>query len=298
MKDAVSMPDWNQMRALLATVEAGSLSAAAKRLGLTQPTLGRQVAALEQSLGITIFERLGRRLVLTAAGHQLVSHLREMGEAASRVAMTAAGQSQSVEGSVRITAADVYAAYVLTPVLAKLKTAAPGIEIEVFAVNSISDLMRREADIAIRHVRPDQEGLIARRCTDRYGWIYGAPAYLDRIGRPRSPADLINAELVGSADGNEGFIEEMRKRGVVLGPRNFRWSTQSGVAGWEWVRRGLCLGPMVDSVAEATGGVEAVLPDMAPIPVPVWLVTHRELNTSRRIRLVFDLLAEHFSGRP
>lgn len=297
MNEAV-VPDWNQMRALLATVEAGSLSAAARRLGLTQPTLGRQVAALEADLGITIFERLGRKLVLTEAGQQLVTHLREMGEAANRVAMTAAGQSQSVEGSVRITAADIYAAYVLPPVLAKLRAAAPGIDVEVLAVNSISDLMRREADIAIRHVRPDQEGLIARRCPDRLGWIYGAPDYLDRIGRPRSPADLAGAELVGSSEGNAGLIEELRQRGIVLGPRNFRWSTQSGVSGWEWVRNGLCLGAMVDAVAEATGGVEAVLPDMAPITVPVWLVTHRELHTSRRIRLVFDLLADHFSGRP
>jgi DNA-binding transcriptional LysR family regulator len=272
------LTDWNGYRALLATVEAGSLSAAARRLGLTQPTLGRQVAALEASL-------------------QLVAPLRDMGEAAERLAMVAAGQSQSVEGVVRITAADIYAAYVLPPILARLRAEAPGISIEVMAVNSISDLIRREADIAIRHVRPEQDGLVARRCADTTAHIYASPAYLDRVGRPQVPGDLEKLEFAGSADSNEGFSAEMRKRGVTLGPANFQLATQSGVAAWEWVRAGICLSPMVDSVAVATGGVEVVLPQLEPIAVPVWLVTHRELHTSRRIRMVFDLLAESFGGR-
>lgn len=285
--------DWNGMRALLATVETGSLSAAARRLGLTQPTLGRQVAALEQSLGLTIFERVGRSLVLTEAGQQLVAHVRDMGAAADRLAMAAQGQSQSDEGVVRITAADIYAAYVLPPILERLRREAPGIAIEVMAVNSISNLVRREADIAIRHVRPEQDGLLARRCRDTAAHIYGAPRYLDRIGRP---PDFAIADFAGSIEHNNNFTEEMRRRGVALGPHNFRLATQSGVAAWEWVRAGLCLSPMPDSVALATGGVELVLPEMEPIAVPVWLVTHRELHTSRRIRLVFDVLAESFSG--
>jgi DNA-binding transcriptional LysR family regulator len=292
MDDGTRLPDWNQLRALLATVEAGSLSAAARRLGLTQPTLGRQVAALEQSLRITIFERVGRSLVLTEAGQQLVTHVRAMGAAADQVAVTAAGQSQSVEGVVRITAADIYAAYVLPPMLERLREAAPGITLEVMAVNSISDLVRREADIAIRHVRPEQDGLVARRCRDTAARIYGAPDYLDRVGRPEEVADLAGSAFAGSVEDNSGFIEEMQRRGVTLGPGNFPLATQSGVAAWEWVRRGICLSPMVESVAEATGGVEVVLPKLDPIAVPVWLVTHRELRTSARIRLVFDVLAE------
>lgn len=292
MDERSNLPDWNQLRALLTTVEAGSLSAAARQLGLTQPTLGRQVAALEQDLGVTLFERVGRRLALTEAGQQLVAHLREMGAAAERVSAVAAGQSQSVEGVVRITAADVYAAYVLPPILRELRAAAPGITIEVLAVNSISDLIRREADIAIRHVRPEQDGLVARRCRDTDAHIYGAPDYLDRVGRPQRDTDLAAAEFAGSMEGNTDFIEEMRKRGVLLGPANFRLATQSGVAAWEWVRAGLCLSPMLDSVAKTTGGAEIVLPALESISVPVWLVTHRELHTNRRIRLVFDMLAE------
>jgi len=283
------------MRALLTTVEAGSLSAAAKRLGLTQPTLGRQVAALEESLGLAIFERVGRNLVLTEAGQRLVADLREMGAAAERVALSAAAQSQSVEGVVRITTADIYAGHVLPPLLDKIRREAPAISVQVLATGSISDLLRREADIAIRHVRPDQDGLIARRCRDTAARIYGTPDLIARLGHPRNGAALAQADFVGALDNNDDFIAEMNRRGVALGPDNFRLATQSGMTGWEWVRKGMCLGAMVEAVARQTPEVEIVVPSIEPIPVPVWLVTHRELHTSRRIRLVFDMLVEHFS---
>lgn len=295
MKEMPGPIDWNQMRALLATVEAGSLSAAARRLGLTQPTLGRQVAALEEDLGIAVFERVGRRLILTEAGQRLVADLREMGAAADRVAMSAAAQSQSVEGVVRITAADIYAGHVLPPLLAEVRKAAPGITLEVLATGSISDLLRREADIAIRHVRPDQDGLIARRCRDTAAYVYGTPDLLDRLGRPSNGVELARCEMSGAIDGIEPFIAEMRQRGVPLSRANFPLLTQSGMTGWEWVCRGICLGPMVEAVARQTPEVEIAVPAIDPIPVPVWLVTHRELHTSRRIRLVFDMLVEHFS---
>lgn len=295
MSDPPNSPDWNQMRALLATVEAGSLSAAARRLGLTQPTLGRQVAALEESLGLAIFERVGRSLVLTEAGQRLVVDLRDMGEAAQRVAISAAAQSQSVEGVVRITTADIYAGHVLPPLLEKLREAAPGIRVEVLATGSISDLLRREADIAIRHVRPEQDGLIAKRGKDTMAYVYGTPDLLEQMGQPRNGEELARGDFVGDMNGNDDFIAQMRERGVPLSAANFRFATQSGMTGWEWARKGMCLAAMVEAVALVTPEVRIAVPSIAPIPVPVWLVTHRELHTSRRIRLVFDMLVEHFS---
>ncbi len=295
MKAMPLNPDWNQMRALLTTVEAGSLSAAAKRLGLTQPTLGRQVAALEESLGLAIFERVGRSLVLTEAGQRLVADLRDMGAAAERVALSAAAQSQSVEGVVRITTADIYAGHVLPPLLDRIRREAPAITVQVLATGSISDLLRREADIAIRHVRPDQDGLIARRCKDTAAYVYGTPELLDRLGRPKNGEELARGEFAGALEGNDDFIAEMQRRGVPLGPDNFRLATQSGMTGWEWVRKGMCLGAMVEAVARQTPEVEIAVPAIEPIAVPVWLVTHRELHTSRRIRLVFDMLVDFFS---
>jgi DNA-binding transcriptional LysR family regulator len=289
------LPDWNQLRALLATVEAGSLSAAAKPLGLTQPTLGRQVAALEDQLGIAIFERVGRRLVLTEAGQQLVGHLRDMGEAAERVALTATGQSQAIEGVVRITTADIYAGHVLPPLMDRIRREAPGIRLEVLATGSISDLLRREADIAIRHVRPEQDGLIARRCKDTQAYIYGTPDLLERMGRPTTGEALARGVFVGAMQGNDDFIAQMVARGVPLSEANFHFATQSGMTGWEWVRKGMCLGGMVEAVGRLTPEVVVAVPDVEPISVPVWLVTHRELHTSRKIRLVFDMLVEFFS---
>lgn len=288
--------DWNQMRALLATVEAGSLSGAARKLGLTQPTLGRQVAALERRLGVTLFERVGRGLVLTQAGRELIGPLRAMGEASDTIALVASRQSQGVEGLVRITASDVYAQYLLPPVLLKLRQVAPGIVIDVVASNEVEDLIRRKADIAIRHVPPQEAELIARRLPDTLAKIYGTPELIDGIGRPVDQAALSSAEFVGFSGGMEIIIAELNRHGLALSAKNFPLVTNSGLVGWDWVQRGMLLGLMMETVAERTPEVEDAWPAFAGVPVPTWLATHRELRTSRRIRVVFDLLAEALAG--
>lgn len=287
----MQQPDWNHLRAFLATVETGSLSAAARSLGLTQPTLGRQVAALEQELGVLLFERVGRSLAPTLAGRELFESARSMGEAASRLSIIASGQSQSIEGLVRITASDIIAAYVLPPILQQLHAVAPGIEVEIVAANEVRDLMRREADIAIRHVRPEQPDLIARRCRGTTAHLYGATSYLDAHGRPATGADLAEARFIGYSEA-DGLVTELNARGVPVTRRNFQWNTGSVVTAWEMIRQGLGIGVMFRDVAAGAPGVEPVLPDLAPFDVPIWLAVHRELHTSRRIRLAFDLLAE------
>lgn len=286
--------DWNQVRAFLATVETGSLSAAARALGSTQPTLSRQVAALEADLGVMLFERVGRSLSLTQSGRELFAHVRAMGDAAHRISMVASGQSQTVEGLVRITASDIVSAYTLPAILERLHETAPGIDIEVVVSNDITDLMRREADIAIRHVHPDQPGLIARQCRGTSGHLYAATSYLDRHGRPRSVDDLARAEFVGLTV-TERFLAELNARGLPLSEHNLRWRTASIIVAWEMVKQGLGIGVMAREVAAATPGIELVLPDLDPFPIPIWLAAHRELHTSRRIRLVFDVLAEALS---
>ncbi|WP_027235266.1 LysR family transcriptional regulator [Leisingera caerulea] len=289
-------PDWNHIRAFLATAETGSLSAAARKLGLTQPTLSRQVAALEAELGVLLFERVGRALALTEAGHELLTHSRKMGEAANGLRLAATGQAQSIEGTVRITASDVMSAHVLPPVLHQLRQRAPRLTIDVVAANDIRDLMRREADIAIRHVRPEQPELIARLVQEATARFYAAPSYLERRGRPALPADLAAHDFVGFADVDRS-IAFMAPLGIHLTADNFRIRSTSGLASWELVKQGFGVCPMMDDVAAVTPGVERLLPGMEPLTFPVWLTTHRELHTSRRIRLVFDLLAEFFAAR-
>jgi len=150
--------DWNRARAFLVTAEEGSLSAAARALGMAQPTLGRQVDALEAELDVVLFERVGRGLELTPSGLELLEHVRSMGEAANRVSLTAAGQSQSIEGTICIAASETYAAILLPPILVKLRRLEPGIHIEIVASSKPSDLRRREADIAIRNFAPSGPG--------------------------------------------------------------------------------------------------------------------------------------------
>ncbi len=286
--------DWNQVRAFLATVEEGSLSAAARALGSTQPTLGRQVSALEQELGVTLFERIGRSMQLTAAGAELLDHVRAMGEAASRISLTASGQSQAVEGRVKITASDLMASVTLPPIIAELTRRAPRLQIEVIAANEIQDILRREADIAIRHVRPDQPDLIARLIQDATGRFYASRAYLDRVGRPRNIEELAKLDFVGVGDDQQMF-SYFKPLGLHLSSDNIRVSSANFHTSWEFARLGLGVIPMDDRLARLYPEMEVVLPALEALSYPVWLTTHRELHTSRRIRVVFDHLAEHLS---
>ena len=285
--------DWNHVRAFLATAEEGSLSAAACVLAQTQPTLGRQVATLEEKLGVVLFERVGRSLSLTQSGLELLEHVRAMGDAASRISLTASGQSQTIEGNVRITASDAMSAYFLPPVLKKLRQVAPGLTVEIVASNTVRDLQQREADIAIRHIRPEQPDLIAKLVRETTAHLYASTRFLDEQGRPSSADDLKNVVFIGF-ETSDLLISGLNELGLSLTNENFKLVSNSGVATWEMVKHGLGIGVMVREVAEMTPDIELILPGLAPIPVPIWLVTHRELHTSRRIRLVFDILADAF----
>ncbi|ODS00251.1 LysR family transcriptional regulator [Methyloceanibacter methanicus] len=286
--------DWNQVRAFLATAEEGSFSGGARVLGLTQPTLGRQVAALEQDLGVLLFERFGRSLELTPSGLELLEHVRVMGDAAHRVSLAASGQSQTIEGVVRVTATNVFAVYLLPPVIEHLHEIAPKLEIDIVASNELRD-RRREADIAIRHVRPVEPDLVARLVNESDGSLYASQRYLKRYGRPRSPADLTGHYFVGSSNQQE-MVNYLTRLGISPARENFRFGTDCALVMWEMARQGLGMCLMATTVAARTPGMEPVFPDLAPMTFPTWLVAHRELYTSRRIRLVYDVLAEFLSN--
>ncbi|SDR31565.1 LysR family transcriptional regulator [Pseudovibrio sp. Tun.PSC04-5.I4] len=286
--------DWNQARAFLVTAEEGSLSAAARALGLTQPTLGRQVTALEEALGVTLFERAGRSLTLTQSGMELLDHVKSMGEAASRISLTASGQSQEIDGHVCISASDAMAAFILPPILKHLRASAPGIEVEIVATNSVSDLQQREADIAIRHVRPEQPDLIAKLVKESFALFYASKGYLDKKGRPQSTGNLSNHNFIGF-DRPDRFLKHFSQTNLPLTTQNFKLTTMSGVVGWELARNDLGIIIMLEEIGEKFPDMEQVLPSFDPFPVPIWLATHRELHTSQRIRLVFDLLADALS---
>lgn len=283
--------DWNRVRAFLVTVEEGSLSAAARALGLAQPTLGRQVTALEEELGVALFERAGRGLVLTPAGLALVDHARAMGAAATKLSLAASGRTQAIEGRISITASEFYAAHLLPGILIRMRAEAPGIEVEIVGSNQMVDLIRREADIAIRNARPAQADLVARKIGDDTGALCAAKTYLDRIGRPQGKAGLAAADFIGFTP--PGRIAEMLAGlGYPVTERSFVLHSANHLVQWEMIRAGLGIGIAPLRAIRADPALEEVLPGETPIPFPVWLTTHRDLHTSRRVRLVFDMMAE------
>jgi len=283
--------DWNQLRTFLVAAEAGTLSAAARRLGLSQPTVSRQVASLEAALGVTLFERAGKGLVLTQAGAGLLADARAMGAAADRLSLTAAGQASDAVGRVSVSASDAMAALVLPRVLHRVRVAAPGVQVELLSSNALSDLLRREADIAVRHVRPHEPELIGRLVHEATASFYASADWVQRNGHPRTAAEAAGAAFIGYDRGGR-YLEHLAGLGLELAPDRFPVMSTNSVVGWEMVRAGLGIGVMMDRIAEGTPGVVRVLDALPAVRFPVWLVTHRELRTAKRIRVVYDILAE------
>ncbi len=297
--DAISF-DWNQIRAFLATVEEGTFSAAARALKTTQPTIGRQIAELEDRLGVTLLERSVKGPKLTEAGETLLHHVRAMSDAATLISMAAARQSTEISGKVRITAADMLTVGLLPELLHPLRQTAPGLRLELLPSNDIKDLLRREADIAVRHVRPEQPELIARHIGDLKAHLYASRSYLDRVGRPKTPRDIAEHDFVGIPDSG-GVLATLQNLGIPLTDSNVVITSDSGVVISACLKAGFGMSLLPAALCDRDPELEKVLPELPTPQFPVWLVTHRELQTSNRIRVVFDQLAlglKHAAHRP
>ncbi len=279
------------MRGFIATAEAGSLSAAARRLGLTQPTLSRQVSALEERLRLTLFERIGKKLVLTETGLDLLHHGKRMAEAADALSLAATGRSETIGGLVSISASDGAAVHLLPPIVKRLRSIAPQVSIEIVASNALSDLRRREADIAVRHVRPQEPDLIGKHIRDASAHFYASKSWVAKNGLPTHPDDVKGAPFI-SFDRSGRFADYLQGLGVEVTADSFPALSENSLAAWELVKQGLGIGVMMDDIAVRSEGLVQVLTNIPALSFPIWLVTHRELRTSRRIRLVFDVLAE------
>jgi len=286
--------DWNHIRAFHATATTGSLSAAARQLGLTQPTLSRQVASLEVALGVALFERVGRKLVLSQIGAEMLERIGVMADAADLAAITASGRVKEISGKVSISATDTYSAFILPAMIERIRKEAPQITIAIVASNALSNLHRRDADIAIRHVAPDRSGLIGQHVRDTEAHFYASDAWLARNGVPSRLADLTDAGLIALED-TARFARYLQDIGIPVDPADFRLVANSSVVVWEMVKRGMGVAPMLQEIADRTPGVTRLLPDMPPISVPIWLVTHAEMQSSPRICLVQGILAEELA---
>ena len=283
--------DWNNALAFLVTAEEGSLSAAGRALGIAQPTVGRQVAALEKELDVILFDRVGKQLVLTEIGLELLEYLRQMSEAASRVSIAASGRSQEIDGEVCISATDSIAALCLPPIIKKLRACYPGIKIKVIASNELTNLGQKEADIAIRNTQPTHPDLVAKKVCDAAARLYGSIEYIDKLGRPITAAKLTNAEFAWFDRSNES-IKPLQNLGLSITQDNFSVISENHLVQWENTKLGIALGIMIEAVGDKEPLVERVLPDSEVIIFPIWLVAHKQLKSSKRVRVVFDMLAD------
>lgn len=281
--------DWNLIKSFVTVAETGSLSAAARKLSASQPTLGRHIAELEQALDITLFRRGRRGYELTEAGSTLFERGKAVSEQASAFSRLALGSVEAIEGTVRIAASEVVAAYVLPEITARLGIEEPGIEVEIVASNQVENLLRRDADIAIRMVKPGQNELLARKVCDIRLCACAAKSYLDRRGRPLQPADLVEHALVGF-DRSDEMIRGFTQYGIPVTRNSFRFRADNQIVLWEAVRAGNGIGLGQEPLADRDPLMEKVLPGL-PLPVlPVWLAMHRDVRTSVRIRRVADFL--------
>lgn len=283
--------DWNHARAFLATAQAGSYSAAAAKLKVSQPTLSRQVAALEEELGVALFERAGRGIEPTPTGLDLIEHVQAMAEAANQLALSASGHANSLSGTVCLSVTETMAFFVLAPLLKKLRATHRGIHFEVVVSNQASDLRRREADIAIRHVEPTHPELIARKLPQLFANLYAHESYLDSLGAAPDFATLSQAQYIGFAD-NQRLLDMLQSLGLALTKDNFAILTENHLLHWSLIQGGFGIGIMPESIAEGQPGIRKALPEFPPLPYDTWLVTHRELRTNRRIKTVYDFLAD------
>ena len=287
--------DWNRARAFLVTAEEGSLAAAARSLGMTQPTLGRQVAALEKEIGLDLFTRRGRGLELTPNGIKLLEHVRLMGNAANQFSLSASGKSDVIEGEVSITASELFSTFILPPIVKALRETEPGIEIDIYATNEQRDLNRREADIAIRSSRPTQPELIAKRLCSVRGHLYAAKSYLRQLGEPRSIAELNKANFIDTEKPGR-LMNLLNSQGFSLTTRNFPVISNSHNVQWELVKQGMAISATVEEIGDNEPLVERVVISNLPlITMDLWLVTHNELRTNLRIRRVFDFMVSEFA---
>ena len=297
----IRAPTWDELRTFVEVVHDGSLSGAARKLGLTQPTVGRHIDALEAALGLALFTRSPRGLTPTTAALALAPHAEAMAASAVALARAASGEAAADRGVVRVTASDVVGCEVLPPILAAFRAAHPGIAVELALTNRNEDLARRDADIAVRMVRPTQSGLFARRIGAARINLYAHRDYLARFGKPLSLADLPSHCVIGFDRDNRSFraAGDFAQR---LTREDFGFRCDSDLAQLAALRAGVGIGGCQENIARRSPELVAVLPNAIQYALEIWLVMHEDLKATRRLRLLFDRLAagltDYAKGRP
>ncbi|MFM7331684.1 MAG: LysR family transcriptional regulator [Brachymonas sp.] len=284
--------DWALIRSFLAALEHGSLLGAAKALHSTQPTLGRHIAELESQLGTTLFERTGRGLLPTIMALRLADSARAMEAGATQLSRMATGAQSKTAGSVRISASQPVACILLPPLLTQMRFALPEVTVELVVSNEVSNLLKREADIALRMVQPEQGSVIAKRVGQVTLGCYAHRDYLRRRGIPKFPVDLAQHDLL-SGDKDDALERGAAALGLPLPPERIVLRTDDLIAYSAALRAGLGVGFISDYIGQTDSTLVPLLPMLQIPPLPLWLVVHREIRSNPRIKAVFDFLGAH-----
>jgi DNA-binding transcriptional LysR family regulator len=292
MTDAT--PGWELYRSFLAVVREGSLSGAARRLGLTQPTVGRHVDALEQALAVGLFTRSQGGLSPTDSALALVPHAEAMSMAAEALQRAASGEAEEDRGTVRITASEMIGAEVLPPILARFREKHPRIVIELVLSNRTDDLIRRDADIAIRMIRPTQSSLVARKAGEFRIGMHGHRKLIETMGMPKTLEDMERFPLIGFD--RESSVQRIKDFGIDLSRDLFAFRCDSDLGQFAALKAGFGFGMCQYALARHIPDLVPVLTGLIHFDLDIWIAMHEDLKTSRRMRLMFDHLAEEMAA--
>ena len=279
--------DWSLIQAFVAVAGTGSLSAAARALDQSQPTLGRQI----KRLGLDLFHRQPRGLILTEQGEALLPAARRMAEGFGALTLATAGMGDGLTGTLRITASEIVAFHHLPPVLSRIREAAPGLEIVLLPSDTTENLLFRDADIAVRMYRPDQQEIVTRCLGALAVGAYAAQDYLDRRGQPQTVADLSAHDVIGF-DRSDLILRAMRDMGLEAERGSFALRCDDQVTYWQMVRAGCGIGFGQQSIGEFDPRVTRVLPDLDIPALPVWLAAHEALRRTPRVALAWEMLEQ------
>jgi DNA-binding transcriptional LysR family regulator len=283
--------DWRALQDVVTVAETGSLSAASRRLNVSQPTVGRRIEQLEEQLGTLLFNRTARGLILTKVGEGILGHAKQMEEGALAIERIATGANQELQGNVRISLIEDLGIQWIPQKLNEFHKQFPQLAIEVNIDNRNVDLLRREADIAIRLARPEQVDLICRKTGMLNFGLYASQSYLDEHGIPEKRADLKNHYHVGF-DEVMARVPNVKKLESLFNQGNIRHRSNSHMEMVEATRAGLGCAALCCFIGDKYPELQRVLINEIDYAREIWLVTHAEINSSARIRAVFDFLGK------
>jgi DNA-binding transcriptional LysR family regulator len=279
---------WDLLGAFLAVMRTGSLSGASRSLGVAQPTVRRQIEKLEEVLGSVLFTRSQAGLVPTDTALATMPYAESMAGVADALVRSATAPSDGERGTVRVTCSDVVACGVIPPILAALRRAHPQLQIELSSSNVNEDLLRRDADVAVRMAQPTQGALVAKRVGIVKLGVFAAESYLEDHPPPRSLADLDGHALIGK-DRDTSFFTKLATSGLALKRKDFALRTDNDAAYIAALRAGVGIGICQVPLAEGPPRLRRLLPKVS-FELPIWVVTHEDLRASRRVSIVFDHL--------